>query len=68
MPDIITKLAFDPVSRVHFEIAGILRDFKVYNLTTGQPTSARLLENRRRRIVTEISSWSRTSASSPTIS
>lgn len=39
MPDIITKLAFDPVSRVHFEIAGILRDFKVYNLTTGQPTS-----------------------------
>jgi hypothetical protein len=39
MPDIITKLAFDPVSRVHFEVAGLVRDFKVYNLTTGQPTS-----------------------------
>jgi hypothetical protein len=39
MPDIITKLAFDPMSRVHFEVAGLARDFKVYNLTTGQPTS-----------------------------
>jgi hypothetical protein len=39
MPDIITKLAFDPISRVHFEVAGLVRDFKVYNLTTGQPTS-----------------------------
>ncbi|MGD0049297.1 MAG: hypothetical protein ABSE42_20070 [Bryobacteraceae bacterium] len=39
MPDIITKLAFDPVSRVHFELAGLVREFKVYNLTTGQPTS-----------------------------
>jgi hypothetical protein len=39
MPDIITKLAFDPTSRVHFEVAGIVRDFKIVNSTTGQPTS-----------------------------
>ncbi len=39
MPDIIAKLAFDPTKRVHFEVAGLVRDFKVYNLTTGQPTS-----------------------------
>jgi hypothetical protein len=38
-PDIIAKLAFDPTSRVHFEIAGIERTFKLYNTTTGQPTS-----------------------------
>jgi len=39
MPDIISKLAFDPTSRVHFEVAGIVRDFKVVNPTTGQATS-----------------------------
>jgi hypothetical protein len=39
MPDIISKLAFDPTSRVHFEIAGILRTFKLWNTTTGAPTS-----------------------------
>jgi hypothetical protein len=39
MPDIITKLAFDPTPKVHVEVAGLVRDFKVYNLTTGQPTS-----------------------------
>ncbi|MGB9457199.1 MAG: hypothetical protein WCB12_14220 [Bryobacteraceae bacterium] len=39
MPDIITKVAFDPTSRVHFEVAGIVRDFKIVNPTTGQPTS-----------------------------
>ena len=39
MPDIITKVAFDPTSRVHFEIAGVVRDFKIVNSTTGQPTS-----------------------------
>ncbi len=33
-PDIIAKLTFDPTSRVHFEIAGIERTFKVYNPTT----------------------------------
>ncbi|HLK66453.1 MAG TPA: hypothetical protein VKU19_23630 [Bryobacteraceae bacterium] len=38
-PDIIAKLAFDPTSRVHFEVAGIERTFKVWNTTTGQPTS-----------------------------
>lgn len=38
-PDIIAKLAFDPSSRVHFEIAGIERTFKTYNITTGQPAS-----------------------------
>ena len=30
-PDIIAKLAFDPNKRVHFEIGGIERNFKVYN-------------------------------------
>jgi len=38
-PDIIAKLAFDPTSRVHFEIAGIERTFKTWNTTTGQPAS-----------------------------
>ncbi|MGD0498003.1 MAG: hypothetical protein ABSC23_06155 [Bryobacteraceae bacterium] len=38
-PDIIAKIAFDPVSRVHFEIAGIERTFKTWNTTTGQPAS-----------------------------
>ena len=32
-PDIIAKLAFDPNSKVHFEIAGIERTFKVWNPT-----------------------------------
>jgi len=39
MPDIITKLAFDPSKKAHIEVAGLVRDFKVYNLTTGAPTS-----------------------------
>ena len=34
-PDLIAKLAFDPSSRVHFEIAGIERTFKDWNPTTG---------------------------------
>ncbi len=38
-PDIIAKLAFDPISRVHFEIAGIERTFKTWNTTTGTPAS-----------------------------
>jgi len=29
-PDIIAKLAFDPVKQFHFEIGGVERDFKVY--------------------------------------
>ena len=39
MPDIITKLAFDPSKRAHVEVAGLVRDFKVYNLSTGAATS-----------------------------
>ena len=35
-PDIIAKIAFEPSSRVHFEIAGIERTFKVWNPTTNQ--------------------------------
>jgi hypothetical protein len=30
-PDIIAKLALDPVKQVHFEIGGVERNFKVYN-------------------------------------
>ncbi|MEI9973544.1 MAG: hypothetical protein WDO73_16780 [Ignavibacteriota bacterium] len=33
-PDIIAKLAFDPSSRVHFEVAGIERTFKIWNPNT----------------------------------
>jgi hypothetical protein len=33
MPDIIGKVAFDPNSRVHFEMAGLVRAFKVWNPT-----------------------------------
>jgi hypothetical protein len=38
-PDIIAKMAFDPVSRVHFEFTGIERTFKTWNITTGQAAS-----------------------------
>jgi hypothetical protein len=38
-PDIIAKMAFDPISRVHFEFAGIERTFKTWNTTTGQTAS-----------------------------
>ncbi|HKE21649.1 MAG TPA: hypothetical protein VKB88_04605, partial [Bryobacteraceae bacterium] len=30
-PDFIAKAAFDPTPRVHFEVAGMERNFKVYN-------------------------------------
>jgi hypothetical protein len=33
-PDIIAKLAFDPVSQVHFEVAGIERTFRIWNPNT----------------------------------
>jgi uncharacterized coiled-coil protein SlyX len=33
-PDIVAKLAFDPSSRVHFELAGIERTFKDWNPVT----------------------------------
>jgi hypothetical protein len=32
-PDIIAKVAFDPTSRVHFEVAGLDRTFKIVNPT-----------------------------------
>jgi uncharacterized coiled-coil protein SlyX len=35
-PDIIAKIVFEPISRVHFEIAGIERTFKVWNPGTNQ--------------------------------
>jgi hypothetical protein len=38
-PDIIGKIAFDPSARAHIEVAGIFRTFKMWNTTTGQPTS-----------------------------
>jgi hypothetical protein len=37
MPDIIAKLAFDPTSRFHFEVAGITSQFKVFNNATTGP-------------------------------
>jgi len=33
-PDIIAKIAFDPAASVHFEIAGMERNFKVYDSAT----------------------------------
>jgi hypothetical protein len=30
-PDFIAKLAYDPTSRLHFEVGGLVRDFKVWN-------------------------------------
>ena len=35
-PDIIAKVAFDPSSRLHFEVAGIERTFKDYVLATNR--------------------------------
>ncbi len=40
-PDFIAKLALDPSSRVHFEVAGIERTFKVWNTTTGNQYSGK---------------------------
>ncbi len=34
MPDIIAKLAVDPTSRIHFEVAGLERTFRVWNPNT----------------------------------
>jgi hypothetical protein len=39
-PDIIAKLAVDPNKRVHFEIGGVERNFKVYNPNTSTSFSA----------------------------
>lgn len=38
-PDIIAKLAFDPSSRVHVEVAGIERTFKDWNPSTNQTST-----------------------------
>jgi hypothetical protein len=35
-PDVISKLAFDPNSKVHFEIAGVLSTVKLFNPITQQ--------------------------------
>ncbi len=40
MPDIIAKLAFDPSSRFHFEVAGITSQFKIWNPLTGTAPGA----------------------------
>ena len=34
-PDIIAKIAFEPSSRVHFEIAGVTDQFRLWNPNTG---------------------------------
>jgi len=34
-PDFIAKIALDPTSRLHFEVAGLERSFRSYNLTSG---------------------------------
>lgn len=36
-PDIIAKIAFDPTSRFHVDIAGIERTFKIWNPNTSGP-------------------------------
>ncbi len=39
-PDFIAKLAFDPIKRLHFEIGGVERTFKVWDPGTAAGTSA----------------------------
>jgi hypothetical protein len=39
-PDVILKLAFDPSKRVHFDIGGVERHFKLYNPTNQTDYSA----------------------------
>ncbi len=36
MPDISGKIAYDYKKKFHFEVAGVFRDFKVYNLTANK--------------------------------
>ena len=38
-PDFIEKLAFDPVSKFHFELGGVERVFKIYNSATNTSSS-----------------------------
>jgi hypothetical protein len=39
-PDVILKAAFDPTSRVHFELGGLERQFKLWNPTSTAKLSA----------------------------
>jgi hypothetical protein len=39
-PDIIAKIALDPTSRFHFEVAGITSQFKIWNPNTGSALGA----------------------------
>jgi hypothetical protein len=39
-PDVIAKLAFDPAKRLHFEVGGVVREFKVWNPTTKTTASS----------------------------
>jgi len=39
-PDVILKFAVDPNSKVHFEVGGLFREFKVWNPTNGNHYSA----------------------------
>jgi len=39
-PDIIAKVAFDPSSRLHFEVAGITSQYKIWNPNTGTALGA----------------------------
>jgi hypothetical protein len=40
MPDIISKIEYEPNSRVHLEVAGLVREFRIYNPNVGQHFSA----------------------------
>ncbi len=35
-PDVIVKMAADPTSRIHFEVAGLERAFRAFNLVNGK--------------------------------
>ncbi len=39
-PDVIVKFAVDPVSKFHFEVGGLMRQFKLWNPTDGNHYSA----------------------------
>ena len=40
MPDIIAKIAFDPNARVHVEMAGLLREFKIWDSASNTYSTA----------------------------
>jgi len=39
-PDVIAKLALDPTKRLHFEVGGLVREFKLWNPTTKTTASS----------------------------